>query len=84
MTDSAMISGRPVPGYYIDQFVESDNGEQAVVGTYHAFDCREEDLAGLELGPDLPIDVTGWGQFRFLRAESGNAGRVVIVLGKWL
>lgn len=84
MTDQAIIAGRSVTGIYRDEFVESESGEISVVGTYHSFDCREEALAGIELTADDPIEVRGWGQFRFLRSQPGNAGRVLIVLGKWL
>lgn len=84
VADRATVSGRQVTGIYRDEFFESESGEISVAGSYHSFDCREEDLAGLELVADDLIEVAGRGQFRFLRAEPGNAGRVVIVLGKRL
>lgn len=82
--DRMFVGGREVLGHYEDEFVESESGEISVAGTYHSFDCSAEDLEGLDLAADDPIEVRGWGEFRFLRAQPGNAGRVVIVLGKRL
>lgn len=81
--DDVLIYGTVhVPGYFNIRFIEDGAGEEALIGEYPTFDCREEDLPPID--QEDRVEVEGHGTFRYLRRQSGGIGRVVVILGNVL
>lgn len=80
MTDTAIIRGVELDGYYNEEFREAGFGESAVAGFYRWFDSRIEDLP-TDLAEDEEIEVVGHGTFRLQRTETDSSGRALLILG---